>query len=112
RDGLLPARVGVVVIEPDAVDLEVAQGLAERSRPGLPVARVGRADALPAVGRWAGLAVGTYGYGVGVVPEVGLVVHRVELGEDLRPLPFQPRHAIVGQSAGADPDGIDAIVGQ
>jgi hypothetical protein len=89
-----------------------ASVLAERRHPRLAVAGVGRADALPAVGRRARLAVRADRRGVGVVLEVGRVVHRVELGEDLRPLPLEQRDGLAGEPAGADPDGVDAVVGQ
>ena len=102
----------MVVVEPDAVDLEVAKRLTKGGHACLPVAGMGRADSLPALGRRARLAVRANGCRVGVVLEVRGVVHRVELGEDLAPCRLSQSDARGIEPARADPDGIDAIVGQ
>ncbi|MCK7523869.1 MAG: hypothetical protein MZV64_42740 [Ignavibacteriales bacterium] len=51
RLGLLPARVAVVVVEPDAVDGERLEQRAEGPHPLRAVALVRRTDALPPIGR-------------------------------------------------------------
>src|SRR5207302_10840590 len=65
RDGLLPACVRVMVVEPDAVDGVLDQGGAEGGHAVPAVAAVGWADALPAVGRRADFPIRADGRGLG-----------------------------------------------
>ena len=68
--GLLPAGLGVVIVEPDAIDRRGTEGLPEGVHPLAAVARMRRADTLPAVGRGRDPAVGPDRPGVGVVFQI------------------------------------------
>ncbi len=108
RLGLLPARVAVVVVEPDAVDGECLEQRAKRPHPLGAVAVVGRADALPAVGRGRHPPVGADRRGVRMGLQVPGHVQGVELRVRLHLLRPQPGQPLCGVAARAKPDRIDA----
>ena len=112
RDGLLPARVGVVVVEPHAVHLELPQELPEGVHPAPAVGLVRGADPLPPVRRRRHAAVRPDGRGVGMVLQVVGDVQRVELGEDAHLLGPEKRHPLGREAARPHPDGVDPELGQ
>jgi hypothetical protein len=69
---------------------------------------MGRADALPAVGRRRDLAVRADWRGVGVIFQAAGDMERVELGEDARALLVKGFDLRGVELVGTDPDGIDA----
>src|SRR5579862_7285388 len=71
-----------------------------------------RAGALPAVGRRADLAVRSYGSGIRMGRNVAGLMQRIELGKDLRARALQQGDPPGAQAARADPDAIDAVVGE
>src|SRR4051812_4279642 len=108
---LLPIRMGVVIVEPDAVDLERAEYAAKLVHAVGPIAGVERADALPAAGRWRWLAVGANRRGVGVVFEILSEVQRVELGKDLYAELVIPLDLLSRQTSRPDPNRVDPVIG-
>src|SRR5690349_24393760 len=101
--------MSMVVVEPDAIDVERLQNPFEIRHAVLAITRVERADTLPAFRRRRRLAVRSNRRGVGMVLEERRVVHRVELGEHLQPELVAAVDLLLTESARTDPHRVAAI---
>ena len=108
----LPARVSVVVVEPDAVHRERLQELSKRGHAGRTIGRVSGTDPLPAFGRRRDLPVWTDRCGVRVFLQGLGDVQRVELGEDPDALGLEDGHPLRRDALGPEPDGVHSEVFQ
>ena len=81
----LPTGVGVMVVEPNAVDLVRRQHAAKLVHAILAIAGMKRTHSLPAVRRRRRLAIRADRRGIGMFLQIRRRVQRVELGKNLQP---------------------------
>ena len=106
----LPTGVAMVVVEPDAINLEFAQNFAKSVHTKSAVARMRRADALPTFWWGADLPVDTDRRRIGMVLHVVGDMHRVELGEYLYALFLEQGEPFCVKAAGSHEDGVHTVI--
>src|SRR5262249_46054370 len=77
-----------------------------------PIAGMRGTDALPAIRRWANVSIRANRSGVGMRLQKAGVVHRIELGKDLRALAFEQAHALGSEATGTHPDPVPTVVAE
>ena len=108
--GLLPTRMGMVIVEPDPINFKRGYHAAELGHASLAVSHMERADALPATGRWGGPTIWPNRRSIRMFLEEFRRMHRVKLCKDLDAKFVIPVDALTTQFTRADPNSVDTKV--